>query len=217
MQPTRPGENHSLAWLNRDFAVSFFVEVRELAAQGGMDVANPEFEMLPEIRHRVFEVEHHSRRSGVQHLHHQLGIVGRAGHLVALVLAPLGHDDRPIRRGRLGRRQVIRRPALMRLLEHALALGHQLTLTRRESLMQRKKEVQEPGGQIALQVESSGAELMENPWSCSMSMKTLAGVRPGRKMAFRSLVVRAALPYDGLQDFISRPGWQKFPLESCLC
>ena len=52
--------------------------------------------VLPLVDHRVFEVEHDAGRAGVEHLHDQLGIVRRTGHLVALILAPLRQLDPPV-------------------------------------------------------------------------------------------------------------------------
>src|SRR5947209_19902336 len=67
MQPTGAGEDDCPAFIDSDLLVPFLIEVSQLAAKGGMDVANAKLEMVPEVCHRVFEVEHHAGRAGVQH------------------------------------------------------------------------------------------------------------------------------------------------------
>src|SRR3954465_6921295 len=77
MQSTRAGEDHGRALIDSDLLISFLIEVSQLAAKGRMDVANAKLEIVPEVRHRVFEVEHHAGRAGVQHLDHELRVVCR--------------------------------------------------------------------------------------------------------------------------------------------
>ena len=89
MQPARPHPDHRLARLDADCAIALLIEVAELPAQRFHDVVDALVEMLPLIRHRILEVEHHARRAGIEHLHDQVGVVGRAGHLVPLIPAPV--------------------------------------------------------------------------------------------------------------------------------
>src|SRR3954462_8554290 len=51
--------------------------------------------MFPLVDGGIFQVEHDPGRAGIKHFHHQLGIVRRAGHLIALVVAPFGQLDVP--------------------------------------------------------------------------------------------------------------------------
>src|SRR5262249_18343147 len=108
MQSSRTGEYHGLAVIDRDLFVPFLVEVRQLAAQRRMNVVDAKLEMVPEVCHRVFEIEHHSRRSGVEHFHDKLRVVRWTGHLVALVLTPLRQSDTPLASCRLRWREMIR-------------------------------------------------------------------------------------------------------------
>src|SRR5258708_9336785 len=103
-----------------------------------MDVANAEFQMVPEVRHRVFQITHEAGRSGVQHFDEEFRVVCRSSHLIALILTPLGYIDLPI--AACGRRgwKMIRQLTRMCCMEHLLTPGDQLTLARRESLVKRK-------------------------------------------------------------------------------
>src|SRR5438105_6655910 len=106
MQSARSSEDHSLALTNADLLVPLLVKVSQLAAQCRMNVLDAKLEMVPGVRHRIFEVEHYSWRARVDHFHHQLGVVGWAGHLIALIRAPLGKRDRPCSRRRLRSRKL---------------------------------------------------------------------------------------------------------------
>ena len=88
-----------------------------------MDVVDAKLKMVPDVRHRVFEVQHHSGRAGIQHFYHQLGVVCRAGHLVALVLAPLRQRDAPFAGRRFRRRKMIRQLTPVSIGKNSFALG----------------------------------------------------------------------------------------------
>src|SRR5581483_1023227 len=136
--------------------IALFVEVAQLAAQSGVNVLDPELEVVPEVCDGVFEIEHDAGGSGVEHLHHQFGIVGRAGHLVSLILAPLEDSYIPFTGGPLRCRKVIRQLAGVRLGEHSLALGNELSLARSETRVKWKKKIQKSGREIAFEVDICG-------------------------------------------------------------
>ena len=91
MQTARTSEDDGLAFVDAGVGFALGVEIGELAAQGCVDVFQAGAQVGPRVRHRVFEVKHHSGRAGVEHLHHEFGIVR-----LALVGAPRGQRDRPV-------------------------------------------------------------------------------------------------------------------------
>src|SRR3954468_7042586 len=157
MQSASTGEDHGFTRIYCDLFVAFLVEVGEFAVHCGMDILDSELEMFPEIRHRVFKVEHHSRRAGVEHFHNQLAIICRSGHLITLILTPLWKRNAPASGCSFRSRQVIGQLAFVRVRQHALTFCDQFTLTRREPLMQRKKKIEKSGGNISLKVECCGS------------------------------------------------------------
>ena len=85
-----PDGDHGPALGDGDLAVPLLVGVLEAAAKRQDDVAGAVEDIGPGVGHGVLQVEHHPGRARVEHFDHQLPVVGRPGHLVALVLAPAG-------------------------------------------------------------------------------------------------------------------------------
>ena len=85
----------ALGWM-ATVRLALRVAVGEFAAQRREDVGHALQQVRPGVGVRVLEVEHHPGRAGVEHLDHQLGVVGGPGHLVALVGAPGGQLDAPV-------------------------------------------------------------------------------------------------------------------------
>jgi hypothetical protein len=79
--------------------------------------------MLPLVNRGIFQVEHDSGRAGVQHLDHEVGIIGGAGHLIALVLAPLRQLYAPAVADRRGGKSMSGLFALMRLGQHSISFA----------------------------------------------------------------------------------------------
>jgi len=114
-----PRQNDGLALVDGDFSIALFVLVGELGPQGGDDVVDALDDVRPGIGDRVFQVQHHAGSPGIQHLDHELGVVGRPRHLVALILTPAGQRDFPAAGGCLRGRQIVGQPSLVGGLEHA--------------------------------------------------------------------------------------------------
>ena len=86
---------------------------------------------------------HDARRAGIEHLDDQFGIVGGAGHLVALVLAPRRQLNPPAVPDRFQWVVMGGLVALVRFRQHALAHGNQFFLPGREAPVQRSQKLQE--------------------------------------------------------------------------
>ena len=67
MQSSRTSEDHRLALVNSNLLIPLLVEISQFAAQGRMNVIDAKLEMVPEVRHRIFQVEHHAGSAGVEH------------------------------------------------------------------------------------------------------------------------------------------------------
>ena len=156
MQAARPSENHRAAGLDRDRLLALLVVIAKFAAQAGQNVGHSELMMRPLVGAGIFEIEHDAGSTRVQHLDAQLGVVGRAGHLVALVAAPVGQRDPPAVARSLGREAVRRLRAFQRRLQHFHALNRQFLLARGERAVQRQKEFHKARGQIAGGIEIGG-------------------------------------------------------------
>src|SRR5204862_6316017 len=89
-------------------------------------------------------------------------IVRRPGHLIALVLAPLGQRDAPIARGGVRRRQVAREPALVRGGQRLMPLLDEGLLPRGEGAVQRQIELPEARWQVTLGLEPGRRRI--HPW-----------------------------------------------------
>ena len=155
VQTARTGEDdgRALGVLDGNLRLLFLVEVAQLSAQCGEDILDAERQVGPEVGVRILQVEHDSGRAGVQHLHHQFGIVGGASHLVALVGAPGGQLDAPIAGARNGLGQVSGQFSAVRCRQHFVALPQECLLARSELAVQRQKKLHEARGQIAGGVE----------------------------------------------------------------
>ncbi len=157
VQPADAVPDGDAARLDADAAAALAVLVRERAGERGVDVRDAAHQVRPGVRHRVLEVEHHARGARVEHLHHQLGVVGGPGHLVALVGAPRGHVDAPVRGGRGRGRQVVGQRAVRVRGGEALATrGGEPLLAGRELGVQLREESGEARGQVALGAEVRG-------------------------------------------------------------
>ncbi len=115
--------NDRLARHDADGAAAFRVVVGQLSVKRGDQVVVPGHEVVPAIEHRVFEIEHHAGRPGVEHLDDELGVVGRPRHLVALIGAPRRQLDTPIGGRRFRRGQVGRKVAGVRARERRRPRG----------------------------------------------------------------------------------------------
>lgn len=114
VQAARAGENYSLAGINFHGAIALFVVVAQAAGECFQNILNSREDVLPAIGGGVLEIEHDARGAGIQHLHDEFGVVRRAGHLIALIGAPLGERDAPFRGGGFGGREIIGIAAGMR-------------------------------------------------------------------------------------------------------
>ena len=63
MQSARACEDHRLTLVDPNLLIALLVEVSQLAAKCRMDVVDAKLEMVPDVRHRVFEVQHHAGRA----------------------------------------------------------------------------------------------------------------------------------------------------------
>src|SRR5262250_3373075 len=170
VQSPRPNPKDTLAGPNANQLVALLIEVRQCAAQCGENVFDRKTLVIPLVHRRVFQVEHHARRARIEHLYNQFRVVGRPGHLVTLVLAPLGQLDSPPIAYRLARIAVGGFVPLQGLSKHPLALANQLFLPGRETLVQILEEVGKTARQIALYVEAARRSIQVEPTSDSTSL-----------------------------------------------
>src|SRR5581483_3394841 len=126
------------------------VVVGERSAQRLQDILRAELLVLPFIDHRVFEVQHYARGAGVQHFHHKFRFVGGAGHLIALVEAPVRQFDSPVAAGHRRRKEMRGLVAAQRFFERFAARFQESAMTRRKSAVQRREKIQKTRGQVAL-------------------------------------------------------------------
>src|ERR1700735_5643411 len=148
MQSSRTDRNHYIRGIDPNGALTLAVVVCQFTAKRGEAVGNTEGSVRPGIRRRVFEVEHHARRSRVQHLDHEFGVVGGAGHLVALIPAPIRQFDTPRFGGCWGRRQVAWQMALVGCSETGSTPFDELALMRSKSTMQRQQKLDKTLGEV---------------------------------------------------------------------
>ena len=153
MEAAHAVPDHGARGLDPHPAAALPVLVGELAVERRDDVADPGHEVRPAVRHRVLEVEHHAGGARVQHLDHQLGVVGRTRHLIALVEAPARQLDAPVSLGGRRGRQVIGELAGVRGRQDLETTSRQRLLARRECEMQRLVEILESLRQISLGCE----------------------------------------------------------------
>src|SRR5579871_1804918 len=104
--------------------------------------------MGPLVHTRIFEIEHDAGSTGVQHLDAEVAVIGGAGHLIALVLAPIGQGDLPSVADGVGREVVRRFLAFERALQAYKSFRCEFLLSWRKSAMQGKEEIQEPRRKI---------------------------------------------------------------------
>ena len=149
MQAARPRENHRRARIDADGLVALAVEIGQRPASASRMFSMPRRLCSQELAVGVFEIEHHAGSAGIQHLHHEFGVIGRTGHLVALIRAPRRQLDAPgICRGHR-RRQVVRKLAGVRFNQGAIAAGNESTLARGERSMEWHEEFNEVLREIA--------------------------------------------------------------------
>src|SRR5579862_2130987 len=148
VQAARAGENYGFTLFNGDVGVALFVEIGELAAQSLLNIVDASLDVLPAIGGGIFEVKHHPGRAGIEHFYDEVGVVGRAGHLIALVGAPSRQLDFPRAGGGLRRRQIIRLVAGERIAEGEVANAEKELLARSEFFVKRGEKFEEAGGQF---------------------------------------------------------------------
>ena len=136
VQAARAERDDRVAGINGDGAVALAVEIAEFAAQRRKDVGDALREVWPGIGDGIFQIEHDAWSARVQHLHDEFGVIGRAGHLIALILAPFRQLDAPGGLGGLGSRQVVGQLAPMRGFERCGAASDQIPLARCEGAVQ---------------------------------------------------------------------------------
>ena len=154
VQAADPRPDHGLRRFDADRCATLGVVVGQFAVERGDHVVEPEQDVAPLIGHRIFEIEHHARRTGVEHLDDQFGVVGGPGHLIALVSAPSRQRDLPIRRRRLRGREIVRKLALVRARQDGLSLRDVLLLPSGEAVVQRPIEGGESGRKVARDIET---------------------------------------------------------------
>src|SRR5579862_708521 len=93
VKTARPDPYYSAARLDRNVLTALVIKVRELANEGAECVFDTQHYVRPDVRHRVFQVQHYSGRSGIKHLDDKLRIIGGTGHLISLVSDPIGQLD----------------------------------------------------------------------------------------------------------------------------
>ena len=149
MQAAGAREDDGFAGLDGDAAVALAIEIAEASGESLQDVVNAAGEMLPSVGVGVLEIEHHAGRAGVQHLDDEVGVVGGAGHLIALVGAPFGQLDSPGVHGGDRLRQVAWELAGVRFDQRGFAASDQIALAGRERGVQRREKFEEAGGEVA--------------------------------------------------------------------
>src|SRR5439155_22205375 len=150
VQSARPDPYHRRARLNADQLVPLLVEVSQSAAQRLQNIFHAQPLMLPLVDRRVFQVEHYSRRTRVEHFHYEVGIVRRPCHLVSLVLAPLRQLNSPAVPYCFSGIEVCRLVVVMRLRQNPLSIFNQLLLPRSKTFVQRGEKFQKTLWQVAL-------------------------------------------------------------------
>ncbi len=137
VQAARAHPGDGFRALHGDFLLPLLVVVAEFVFVGGDGVLDRQQDVLPDVCRGIFQIDHDGGRSGVQQLHGKLAIVGGAGHLVALIGAPVGHFDAPVGSGRLRGGQIIWRVSAVRHLQHLGTSCGQLLLPRGELFVKR--------------------------------------------------------------------------------
>ena len=153
VQTTRTYPDHCRFRLDADQLVPLLVEIGQRPTQRLHDVLHPNPLMLPFVDHGIFQVKHHAGRARVQHFHHQVGIVGWTGHLVALVLAPFRQFDSPAPPYRVSWKPVGRLLPLMGFRQNLLAFLDQRPLPDSKAPMQWRQKLQKSLRQVMLGVK----------------------------------------------------------------
>ena len=154
MQSARANPNHSFARLDSYHTVPLRVVVGQRATQRLQNIFHAQPLMLPLVDRRVFQVEHYSRRTRVEHFHYEVGIVRRPCHLVSLVLAPLRQLNSPAVSYRFSGIKMRRFVVIVRLRQNSLSILNQLLLPRSKAFMQRSEKFQQTLWQVTLRNES---------------------------------------------------------------
>ena len=156
VEPSNPDPDDGGAGLDGDPAPALGVLVGEGPVQRLDRVLVAAEEGRPLVGHRVLEVDHHPRRARVEHLHDQLAVVGRAGHLVPLVPAPVRQRDPPLAGGGGGGRQVVRQLPLVRGGQHPAARLDEAALPRGELAVELEVAVEESRREVPAGIEVGG-------------------------------------------------------------
>ena len=125
MQPSRPRKNHRVAGPNLHRLVALAVEIIQSPRKRLKNIFDPALVVLPDIRRRILEIQHHARRARIQHLYHQVCLIRWPSHLVALIRAPRRQFNSPRASRRLRRRQIIRQFPGIRLRQRNLRAAQQ--------------------------------------------------------------------------------------------
>jgi hypothetical protein len=149
MKAAHAGPQHGRRRLDGHGDVAaLLVDVGEFAVVRADRVVDAQQGAIERVRHRVFEIDHDGGRPGVEQLHDELVVVGRAGHLVALIGAPCGHLDAPVALC-IRRRRIVRFAAVLRCLQDSSACGDRCLLARRKRLVERTVKRRESRGKVA--------------------------------------------------------------------
>src|SRR5438876_11145324 len=95
VQTARANPDHCRTWLDADQLVTLFVEVGERTAQSLKNIFYAQSLVLPLVYGRIFEIQHHPRCSRIEHFHNELGVIGLAAPLIALIPAAFSQCDLP--------------------------------------------------------------------------------------------------------------------------
>ena len=190
MQTANAVPHDRRARLDADRARRAWIVVRQLAVERGDDVVVAEHEVIPRVGHRVFEIEHHAGRAGVEHLDDELGVVGGSGHLIALICAPRRQLDAPVGRRGFGlaedtsadRRRARARAARSRVRQSVAA--------RRKRSCSGRKNSANPAGRSRSIAKPAGATFMLSRHASFCRFVELLGFgravqRRGRRLALR--------------------------------
>jgi hypothetical protein len=147
--------------------------------------------VLPLVHHGIFQIKHHSGCAGIEHLNHKGRIVGRACHLVALVLAPFRQFDSPAAAHGLSRKSVgwFSTPAGFR--QDSLAFLDERLLPRCEAAMERGAA--DKAANLARRKSSYRQLPVFGRLAYPVRAEATKHVLPGCKSLGRPVAVRAAV------------------------
>jgi hypothetical protein len=110
--------------------------------------------VIPLVDGGIFQIEHHAGRSRVHHLNDEFGVISRARHLIALILAPRWQLNPPSVPNSFRGKPMARFFPLPRIFESLTSLLDQCQSTRGKALVQTRVKSKETFGEIPNGVES---------------------------------------------------------------